>query len=64
MKRQGAEGEFRSNLHNSVSAEMIKITPAERDIEVKVLKALGGPHGLKVSGVDLARSNRGSLVWK
>lgn len=58
MKRQGAEGEFRSNLHNGGSAEMIKISPAERAIAVKASKVLG----LKVSGVDLVRSNRGPLV--
>ena len=37
---------------------MVKITPAERAIEVKASKVLG----LKVSGVDLVRSNRGPLV--
>jgi ribosomal protein S6--L-glutamate ligase len=58
MKRQGAEGEYRSNLHNGGSAEMVRITPAERAVAVKAAKVLG----LKISGVDLVRSNRGPLV--
>ena len=36
IKRQGAEGEFRSNLHNGGSAEMVN--PAERAIVVKASK--------------------------
>jgi ribosomal protein S6--L-glutamate ligase len=58
MKRQGVEGEFRSNLHNGGSAEIVKITPTERAIAVKALKVLG----LKVGGVDLVRSDRGPLI--
>ncbi len=58
MKRQGAEGEFRSNLHNGGNAEMVKITPSERAMAVKAAKVLG----LNVAGVDLIRSNRGPLV--
>ena len=30
MKRTGAEGEFRSNLHRGGSAAVIKLTPEER----------------------------------
>ena len=30
MKRQGAEGEFRSNLHRGGSATLVKLTPEER----------------------------------
>ena len=30
MKRQGAEGEFRSNLHRGGSAELVKLTKEER----------------------------------
>ena len=37
---------------------VVKISPAERAIAVKAAKVLG----LKVSGVDLVRSNRGPLV--
>ncbi len=58
MKRQGVEGEFRSNLHNGGKAEMVKITPKERAIAVQAAKVLG----LNVAGVDLIRSYRGPLV--
>jgi ribosomal protein S6--L-glutamate ligase len=58
MKRQGVEGEFRSNLHNGGSASMVKITPDERALAVKAIKVLG----LKVGGVDLVRSDRGPLI--
>lgn len=58
MVRQGAEGEFRSNLHRGGSARMTKITPAERKAAVSACKALG----LRVGGVDVLRSERGPLI--
>ena len=58
MKRQGAEGEFRSNLHRGGSADVVKITPEERKTAVQACKALG----LRVGGVDVLRSERGPLV--
>lgn len=58
MKRQGAEGEFRSNLHQGGQAEKVKITPTERAMAVKAAKAMG----LNISGVDILRSKRGPLI--
>ena len=58
MKRQGAEGEFRSNLHQGGQAEKVKITPLERQMAVKAAKAMG----LNISGVDILRSKRGPLI--
>lgn len=58
MKRQGAEGEFRSNLHCGGVASKIKITPEERATAIKAAKVMG----LKVAGVDLLRSNSGPLI--
>lgn len=58
MRRTGAPGEFRSNLHRGGSAEFIQITDEEADIAVRASQAIG----LSVSGIDLLRSNRGSLV--
>ena len=58
MKRQGPEGEFRSNLHAGGSAHPVKITPKERIMATDAAKVLG----LKVAGVDLIRSARGPLV--
>ncbi|KLV06582.1 ribosomal protein S6 modification protein [Photobacterium aquae] len=60
MKRQGAEGEFRSNLHRGGSASLIRISPEERKTAVAAAKAMG----LSVAGVDLLRSNRGPLVME
>lgn len=60
MKRQGAPGEFRSNLHRGGSAQKVKLTPEERTTVVRAAKAMG----LKVAGVDLLRSNHGPVVME
>lgn len=60
MKRQGKEGEFRSNLHQGGSANLIKITAAERATAVNAAKIIG----LNVCGVDLLRSNHGPVVME
>jgi ribosomal protein S6--L-glutamate ligase len=58
MKRQGAPGEFRSNLHRGGTAQVVKITSAERRTAIGAARAMG----LNVSGVDILRSNHGPLV--
>ena len=58
MKRQGREGEFRSNLHRGGSASLIRITPEERSTAIRSAKVMG----LNVAGVDLLRSNHGPVV--
>jgi len=60
MKRQGKEGEFRSNLHRGGSATVINLTPEERATAIKAAKKLG----LGISGVDLLQSSRGPLVME
>ncbi|WP_428035798.1 30S ribosomal protein S6--L-glutamate ligase [Amphritea sp.] len=60
MKRQGKEGEFRSNLHRGGSASLVRITPQERATAVLAAKTMG----LNVAGVDLLRSERGPLVME
>ncbi|NEQ95184.1 MAG: 30S ribosomal protein S6--L-glutamate ligase [Cyanothece sp. SIO2G6] len=60
MKRQGAPGEFRSNLHRGGKAEKIKLTPEERSTAIRSAKAMG----LRVAGVDLLRSNHGPVVME
>ncbi len=60
MKRQGAPGEFRSNIHRGGSAEKIKLTPEERSTAVRSAKAMG----LRVAGVDILRSNHGPVVME
>jgi len=60
MKRQGKEGEFRSNLHRGGSANLVKITPEERSTAVRAARIMG----LNVAGVDLLRSNHGPVVME
>ena len=60
MKRQGMEGEFRSNLHRGGSAQIVKITPEERSTAVRAAKIMG----LNMAGVDLLRSNHGPVVME
>ncbi len=60
MKRQGKEGDFRSNLHRGGTAKLIKITPEERSTAVRSAKVMG----LNVAGVDLLRSNHGPVVME
>ncbi|WP_417884723.1 30S ribosomal protein S6--L-glutamate ligase [Zunongwangia sp.] len=58
MKRQGKEGEFRSNLHRGGTAESIELTDDEEIAAVKATKAIG----LGVAGVDMLQSSRGPLI--
>jgi ribosomal protein S6--L-glutamate ligase len=58
MKRHSAPGDFRSNLHRGGTAEVIKLTPAERSTAVRAAKAVG----LSVAGVDLLQSDEGPMV--
>jgi ribosomal protein S6--L-glutamate ligase len=60
MKRQAAEGEFRSNLHRGGTAEKVKITPEERSVAIRAAKIMG----LNFAGVDLLRSNHGPVVME
>jgi len=60
MKRQGAEGDFRSNLHRGGSALTVKITPEERSVAVRAAQVMG----LNVCGVDMLRSNHGPVVME
>jgi len=58
MRRQGVEGEFRSNLHRGGKAELINITREERRTALLAAKAMG----LSVAGVDMLQSSRGPLI--
>lgn len=60
MKRTGAEGEFRSNLHRGGSAQLVKLSPEERSTAVRSAKTLG----LNVCGVDMLRANHGPVVME
>lgn len=58
MKRQGKEGEFRSNLHQGGSGSLIKLSKEERQAALTAASAMG----LSVAGVDMLQSGRGPLV--
>ena len=60
MKRQGGEGEFRSNLHRGGNASIARLTPQERLTAVRAAKIMG----LNVAGVDLLRSNHGPVIME
>ena len=58
MKRQGQEGEFRSNLHRGGTGTLVKLSRAEKAAALLATKALG----LGIAGVDMLQSKRGPLV--
>ncbi|WP_022849618.1 30S ribosomal protein S6--L-glutamate ligase [Limisalsivibrio acetivorans] len=58
MKRQGVEGDFRSNVHRGGSVEKTRLSREERATAIAAAKAMG----LAVAGIDLLRSERGPLV--
>jgi len=58
MKRQGKEGEFRSNLHRGGSANIIKLSRAEKTAALSSAKSMG----LAIAGVDMLQSKRGPMV--
>jgi len=60
MKRQGAEGDFRSNLHQGGQATLYKLSRKEKATALAAAKAMG----LGVCGVDMIPSSRGPLVME
>ncbi len=60
IRRTGAPGDFRSNLHRGGTAEKVRLTPEERSIAVRAARTVG----LNVSGVDLLQSNHGPVVME
>ena len=60
MKRQAAPGEFRSNLHRGGTADLVRLSPAERKTAVDAAKTMG----LNMCGVDILRSNHGPVVME
>jgi ribosomal protein S6--L-glutamate ligase len=60
MKRTGAEGDFRSNLHRGGSAKLIKLSPEERSTAIRSAKTMG----LNMCGVDMLRANHGPVVME
>ncbi len=60
MRRQGAEGDFRSNLHRGGKASLIELTPEEKATAIKAVKKMG----LAIAGVDMLQGAKGPLVME
>ena len=60
MRRQGAEGDFRSNLHRGGKAALIQLSAEEKATAIKAVKKLG----LAIGGVDMLQSASGPLVME
>jgi len=60
IKRQGGQGEFRSNLHRGGKATVIKLTAEEEETAIKAVRRLN----LGIAGVDMLQSSRGPLVME
>ena len=58
IKRTAAKGEFRSNLHQGGTAQVVRITRRERETAMRAARAFG----LNMAGVDLLRSDDGPKV--
>ncbi len=58
MKRQGKEGEFRSNLHQGGTGSLIRLSKKEREAALTAAKAMNLP----IAGVDMLQSDRGPLI--
>ncbi|MFK7753727.1 MAG: 30S ribosomal protein S6--L-glutamate ligase [Sedimentitalea sp.] len=58
IKRTGAEGDFRSNLHQGGTASITRITKTERETALRAARAFS----LGMAGVDLLRSSEGPKV--
>ncbi len=58
MKRTGAEGDFRSNLHRGGSAVTVRISKEERETALRAARAFN----LNMAGVDLLRAEKGPKV--
>lgn len=60
MERVAQPGEFRSNLHRGGTARLTKLSPKERKTAIEASQTMG----LRISGVDILRAERGPLVME
>ena len=58
MQRTASNGDFRANLHQGGKAESIDLIEEEKRIAIQATKAIG----LDVAGVDLIRTNQGTMI--
>lgn len=60
MKRQGVEGEFRSNLHRGGTAKLTRLSKEERATAMNSARIMG----LNFCGVDILQSSNGPVVME
>ena len=58
IKRQGPDGDFRSNLHRGGSAVPIKLSKAEKSAAREAAKVFG----LNLAGVDMLQTSKGPMI--
>jgi ribosomal protein S6--L-glutamate ligase len=58
MERVALKNEFRSNIHCGAKGHLIQLTPSEIEMSIKAVQLLN----LKIGGVDLIRSKKGTLL--
>ncbi len=58
MRRQGNDGEFRSNLHRGGTASSHELSEQDRDLAIRAAKTVG----LSVAGVDMIPSETGMKI--
>lgn len=58
MRRQSLDDEFRSNLHQGGKGKPVELTEEENKLAIRAAKAMG----LQICGVDMIRSDHGTLV--
>ncbi len=58
MKRQGKQGEFRSNLHRGGTASVAELSEEQENAALKAARVMG----LGIAGVDMLQSKHGPLI--
>lgn len=58
MRRIGAPGDFRSNLHRGGTAERVEIDPTYEHVAIRATQVIG----LNIAGVDILESDQGPMV--
>jgi ribosomal protein S6--L-glutamate ligase len=58
MLRVASGDEFRSNLHRGGKGELVVLSEDEKELAIRAVRVLN----LEVGGVDILRSQKGSMV--
>lgn len=60
IKRQGKDGEFRSNIHRGGIAEVVELSDEEENAALKAARIMK----IGIAGVDMLRSKNGPLIME